>query len=276
MGKKRVHGLDSDLPLSFVGSFRAIAVADVDISQLNNGDLMDGLTLATGENVFLGGQADKTEIGPYTVGANAGETVRHASFPEGGDDLFPGALVKIKEGTLYFGTWWFVETPGDIVLGTTAIDMEKVLGVDAFGRRTPDGFSDGDGGQQVAPLFRAPRYTRKRVAATLTAPGDSVTEHVEDFLYHTYTIVVAGIETDIVLGIEASSNDTDLGLISLAGDPANAVTGCVIDKEKATISANGTYHLRVQGQFEKMKVVFVSEDPSPSTATVTPTHRGGE
>lgn len=79
---------------------RAASLADVDISsELEDGDVLDGVTLATGDRVLLKDQADATENGIYIV-AVSGAASRAPDF----DSLTPideinGAWLPVQEGT---------------------------------------------------------------------------------------------------------------------------------------------------------------------------------
>tara|TARA_Y100001970_G_scaffold179795_1_gene218916 strand:- start:7023 stop:22568 length:15546 start_codon:yes stop_codon:yes gene_type:complete len=55
---------------------RIASTANVDISTLNNGDSMDGVSLATDDLILLKNQTSAVENGVYKVGASNGQTVR--------------------------------------------------------------------------------------------------------------------------------------------------------------------------------------------------------
>ena len=76
---------------------RVASTGPVDISELNNGDVVDGVTLATGDRVLLKDQVDATENGVYVVGASAGSTVRAVDFAAGA--AASGAAVQVLFGT---------------------------------------------------------------------------------------------------------------------------------------------------------------------------------
>jgi hypothetical protein len=106
---------------------RAKSTADVDISQLNNGDTLDGVTLATNDQVLLGDQATASQDGIYTVGATAGTTVRSTGVNglEAGDDA-RGLAVSIAEGTAN-GNKTYVQTAEPAIVGTDGLTF-GVLG----------------------------------------------------------------------------------------------------------------------------------------------------
>lgn len=223
MGKKRFRGIDSDLELSFVGSARVFAAANVDIAQLNNADTEDGVVLATNDVIFLGGQTDKTENGFYTVGLNAGDTVRHAAFPVGSDMLFTGAVIRINEGDVYAGSRWTIGTPGDIVVDTTAIDIfrsdhsrkDSMAGEIAMKAITiPDNVGDGS---TLDALLGAQSYDGRIV-------GWVIVENDGAFTYSLNADMTAPAPTiDAELGMEEPLGEYPLSQIYVASTSASTV-----------------------------------------------------
>lgn len=104
----------------------ARATGNVDISQLNAGDSLDGVTLATGDNVLLDQQTTASQDGIYTVGATAGTTVRLADFDTGSSA--EGVAVTVVAGTTH-GTpssKLFVQTVEDAVVGTDGLTFSQI------------------------------------------------------------------------------------------------------------------------------------------------------
>lgn len=104
---------------------RAASTANVVIaSALENGDTLDGVTLATGDNVLLKDQTDPAENGIYTVVAS-GAASR--------DDLFdtydehPGSLININEGTANDNALYQCTSNEGGTLGTTAIAYSNIV-----------------------------------------------------------------------------------------------------------------------------------------------------
>lgn len=104
---------------------RVAADADVDIAtELEDGDSLDGVTLATGDRVLLTAQSDAEDNGIYVVQAS-GAAVRSADF----DSLTPideinGAYLPVQEGT-YQGAL-FVQYGTVATLGTDPINFTYV------------------------------------------------------------------------------------------------------------------------------------------------------
>lgn len=104
-----------------VASQANVAVA----SALENGDVVDGVTLATGNLVLLKAQTDPKENGVYVVPA-AGAASRSASFGAYGLS-YHRTPVRVLGGT-DAGKIFLQATRGAIVVGTTLVTFEEFVG----------------------------------------------------------------------------------------------------------------------------------------------------
>lgn len=82
-----------------------------------NGDVIDGVTLATGDRILLKNQTTGGENGIYTVNASGAPT--RTTDADAGTELI-GAGVFVDEGTTNADSSWVNTTNGPITLGTTA------------------------------------------------------------------------------------------------------------------------------------------------------------
>ncbi len=99
------------------GRVRCATTANITIATaLNNGDSLDGLTLATGELVLVKNQTDPAENGVYEVGASPARSSEYDSFDE-----HPGSVIGVTEGTANADTLWFCTSNAGGTLGATAI-----------------------------------------------------------------------------------------------------------------------------------------------------------
>lgn len=64
------------------GRYAAASFTDLDITQINAGDVIDSITIATGDLILLCDQDDNLENGLYVIGQNPGGTARHADFAD--------------------------------------------------------------------------------------------------------------------------------------------------------------------------------------------------
>jgi hypothetical protein len=96
------------------------STTNVTIATIKNGDLLNGVTLATGDRILLTGQTDPKENGIYVIGATAGTTVRSA------DTLVAGIEVPVVEGTINADTIWQLSTNDPIEVGVTELTFIKI------------------------------------------------------------------------------------------------------------------------------------------------------
>lgn len=98
-------------------------------SSFENGDTLDGVTLATGDRILLAGQTAPEENGIYVVAASGAPT-RAVDFA-GADQIRAGTVIYVEEGTtnakrMFKCTSPTVAESATFVLGTDNIDFEQV------------------------------------------------------------------------------------------------------------------------------------------------------
>jgi hypothetical protein len=108
-------------------SVRAATTAAVLLaSGLENGDAIDGITLATGDRVLVKNQGTASENGIYVVQAS-GAAVRATDF-DGTGEVSGGAFTFVEEGTVNADSGWVVTSNGAITVGTDAIAWVQFSG----------------------------------------------------------------------------------------------------------------------------------------------------
>lgn len=129
-GKEEVHvvqgGNSRQVPVAAFKSFEIVRVAAtsnvVIASELENGDTLDGVTLATGDLVLLAGQSSASECGVYEVQAS-GAAARADGWTA--YDCFPGALFSVQEGTANGGRIFkCTSSPGETIDSTSLTIVE--------------------------------------------------------------------------------------------------------------------------------------------------------
>lgn len=114
------------LGLSFKDSVRAASTANGTLSTaFENGDSLDGVTLATGDRVLLKNQTTASENGIYTVNASGAPT-RATDFDSNTEPL--GAAVYVEEGSTQAGTLWTLTTDAPITIGSTSLAFAQFSG----------------------------------------------------------------------------------------------------------------------------------------------------
>lgn len=120
-----------DLPVSIRDTIkepcRVVSTAAINInSDLNNGDILDGVTLVTGDRVLLVGQLVASQNGPYIVTAT-GAATRATDFdatPTG--EVASGVIIAVSEGTSNADSLWMLTTNGTITIGTTSLAFTRI------------------------------------------------------------------------------------------------------------------------------------------------------
>lgn len=102
---------------------RAATTANITIAtDLNNGDTLDGVTLATGEYVLVKNQTAAAENGIYVVGASPARASEFDTFNE-----HPGSIISVQEGTSNDNTIWLCTTNKGGTLGSSAINYQQMV-----------------------------------------------------------------------------------------------------------------------------------------------------
>ena len=101
---------------------RAATTANITISTaLNNGDTLDGVTLATGDRVLVKDQSTGAQNGIYVVGASPAR-----DYDESTDDPSFGWFVYVREGTTNGATLWANTNTTTPTIGSTALTFAQV------------------------------------------------------------------------------------------------------------------------------------------------------
>jgi len=113
------------LGLDFKQSVRVASTANVDISTaLENGDSLDGVTLATGDRVLLKNQSTASQNGIYVVAASGAAS--RATDADTSAELTKGAFVYVESGTANAGSAYVVSSAN--VLGTDPVTWTQFGG----------------------------------------------------------------------------------------------------------------------------------------------------
>jgi hypothetical protein len=125
--------------LSWKQSVRvATAAAGTLATSFENGDTVDGVTLATGDRILIKDQASGSENGIYTVNASGAPT--RATDADTAAEILQ-ASVYVQEGTANADTQWVCTTNAPITLNTTALVFAQLS---SGGANALDDLSDVD------------------------------------------------------------------------------------------------------------------------------------
>jgi hypothetical protein len=94
-----------------------------------NGQVIDGVTLTTGDRILIKNQTDQTANGIYTVNASGAPT-RSADMNAGSE--FPSAYVFVEQGTVNADTGWVCTNNAPVTLGSTNIVWAQFSGAGTY------------------------------------------------------------------------------------------------------------------------------------------------
>lgn len=109
----------------------AATTGNIDLStDLENGDIVDGVTLVTGDRVLVKSQTNAAQNGIYVVQAS-GAAVRATDF-DAPAEVDGGDFVFVTGGTLYDNTGWVQTSTGVATIGTDPINFTQFSGAGTY------------------------------------------------------------------------------------------------------------------------------------------------
>lgn len=141
---------------SVAATVRVATTGNVNLaSALENGDTIDGITLATGNAVLVWQQTAPAENGIYAVPAS-GAASRASSFAAFNDNC--GAIISVQQGSLYADKMFLGTANAGGTLGTTAVTFTD--------QTTPAASTSAPGIVELATSSEADAYTDSTRAVT--------------------------------------------------------------------------------------------------------------
>jgi hypothetical protein len=114
--------------IDWKASVRAATTASVTLaSDLENGDTLDGVTLATGNRILVKNQATGSENGIYVVKASGAPD--RSTDADTGAELTSNFAVFVEEGTVNADQGYTLTNDGAITIGTTALTFTQFTGL---------------------------------------------------------------------------------------------------------------------------------------------------
>jgi hypothetical protein len=227
---------------------RAASTANITISSaLNNGDSLDGVTLADGDLVLVKDQSSAEQNGIYVVGSTPAR-----------DDLFdtydehPGSLIAIEEGTTNADDLYLCTSNTGGTLDTTAIAYTRVFpgsggtvtsvataGLATGGTITGSGTVtvsiNGQSGLSASPvaadefaIYDADATTHKKITTTELFGSDVLTATAREYT-KAQNFNMTTLTDGANISWDLSSNQ--VATVTLGGNrtldnPSNQVAGC--------------------------------------------------
>jgi hypothetical protein len=113
--------------IDWKASVRAATDGNRELLEMENGEVVDGVTLATGDRVLVKNQTDATANGIYVVQAS-GAPVR-SSDADSGAEVTANFAVFVEEGTVNADSGWTLTNNGTVTVGTTALVFTQFTGL---------------------------------------------------------------------------------------------------------------------------------------------------
>ena len=114
--------------IDWKASVRAATTANVTLaSDLENGDTLDGVTLATGDRILVKDQSTGSQNGIYVVKASGAPD--RSTDADTGAELTSNFAVFVEEGTANADQGYVLTNDGAITVGTTALTFTQFTGL---------------------------------------------------------------------------------------------------------------------------------------------------
>jgi hypothetical protein len=114
--------------IDWKASVRAATTANVTLaSDLENGDTLDGVTLATGDRVLVKNQSTGSQNGIYVVKVSGAPD--RSTDADTGAELTSNFAVFVEEGTVNADQGYVLTNDGAITVGTTALTFTQFTGL---------------------------------------------------------------------------------------------------------------------------------------------------
>jgi hypothetical protein len=152
-------------------------------SSFENGDSIDGVTLATNDRILIKNQSTASENGIYTVNASGAPT--RATDADTGAEMV-NATVFVSEGTTLAETQWTCSTNAPITIGSTSLAFVQLTagGGAAWGAITGTLSSQAD----LQAALDAKAQDRRTVTALATSGSVGIDVSLGDY----FTLALAG------------------------------------------------------------------------------------
>lgn len=239
-----VNGLD------WKASVRAATTANGALATAyENLDVIDGVTLATGDRILLKNQTTGAENGVYVVQAS-GAPVR-ATDADTSAEVTSGLAVFVSEGTANGNTQWSLTTDDPITLGTTALVFSQIGAATTY---------TGSNGIDVTGTVISPTYGS--TANTITQGNDARLSDARTPVGTALTSALIWVGTagnvaaavamsgDVTIsntGVATVANQVKLAKYIIRETPAGTINGSNVTFTLATAAVSGTECVYLNG-----------------------------
>ena len=233
--------------LDVKASVRVATTAAINLStDLQAGDVIDGVTLVAGDRVLVKNQGTASENGIY-VAVTSGAASRSSDANGTADtgELTSGTFTFVEAGTVNFDSGFVISTDGTITVGSTGITWTQFSGAGSF--------EAGDG------LSKSGTQVNVNVTANRTAITADAIDISANYVGQSSITTLGTITTGIWNGTDVAVADGGTG----ASDSASARTNLGIKTTAGAVTTSTSTLARVASQG------CAASASSVSTTTVT-------
>jgi|SRR5688572_13572145 len=108
----------------YKNSVKACPVGNVSIAAPGT-STFDGVSVSTGDRLLLKEQTLGQQNGLYRFNGPASPLTR-PDDADTSDEVGPGTIVYVEQGTANGAKWWYITTPTPVVLGTTPLTFTQL------------------------------------------------------------------------------------------------------------------------------------------------------
>jgi hypothetical protein len=254
--------------IDWKASVRAATTLNLDISaDLENGDVVDGVTLATGDRVLVKDQSTGSQNGIYIVSASGAAS--RSTDADSATELTANFAVFVEEGTVNADSGFTLTNNGAITIGTTDLVFTQFTGL---GQVTA-----GDG------LSKTGNTLNVTAGTGISITGDAVTNDGVLSITGTADQVVASSSTGTVTlslpqsigststptfgGVTVGSVTLTDALIGTATQALTSGSATVVDSWSATTYSSAKYLVQMKKGTEIQTLeVLINVDGSNNVA----------
>jgi hypothetical protein len=218
--------------LDVKASVRVATTAAINLStDLEAGDVIDGVTLVAGDRVLVKNQSSASENGIY-VAVTSGAASRSSDANGTADtgELTSGTFTFVEEGTVNFDSGFVVSTDGTITVGSTGITWTQFSGAGSF--------EAGDG------LSKSGTQVNVNVVADRTAITGDAVDISANYVGQSSITTLGTITTGVWNGTDVAVTDGGTG----ASDAATARTNLGIKTTAGAVTTSTSTLARVAKQ----------------------------
>jgi hypothetical protein len=237
-------------------SVRVATVSAINLSSdLQAGDVIDGVTLVAGDRVLVKNQGTATENGIYVaVASGAASRSSDANGTIDTGELKPGTFTFVEEGTTNSDKGFVLSTNGTITIGSSAIDWTQFSGAGSF--TAGDGISQSGNTINVNVVADRTAITSDAVDIASTYVGQSSITTLGTITTGVWSATDVGIEHGGTNASDATTARTNLGIKTTAG-AASTTTATLarIAAQGSAAHASGTSTTTVVHNFNTTDLI---------------------